>query len=194
MDSKDYLEKSGWRLDKGFKEVPGYLLGHPAGILELEARALVKSLRKIANSNFGHDIRQLLLTDNMSACLAFDRSRARSYRLLQQVRKFSSYCLSRNIYCSVRWVPSELNRSDEPSRVHSDVSTRDWHMSSTIKRLPEGESFEAPLGEAKVCEAEDKDTLCSRECESCQPSAFASGRVQSGVSSLQRRTGGPSTF
>ena len=28
--------------------------------------------------------------------------------------------LVRNIMCTVRWVPSELNSADEPSRLHSD--------------------------------------------------------------------------
>ena len=91
---------------------------YPAGILELEAKALVKGLRRVALSHFGHDVRQLILTDNMSVCLAFDRSRARSYARLQvQIRKFSAYLLARNISCTVRGVPSELNNADRPSRL-----------------------------------------------------------------------------
>lgn len=71
LTNDDYLELSGWSLNKSFREVPGRLLHkelwtprlwgkweHPAGILELEARALVKSLRRIAVSVFGHDVRQ----------------------------------------------------------------------------------------------------------------------------------------
>ncbi|CAE7279311.1 unnamed protein product [Symbiodinium natans] len=128
LDRPSYLEHTGWALAQEFKEIPGYLLQadrwtprlwgkwqHSAGILELEARALVKGLKRIAMSTFGHDVRQLLLTDNMSVCLAFDRSRARSFSLLVQIRKFAAYCLARNIYCVVRWVPSELNSADKPS-------------------------------------------------------------------------------
>ena len=36
-------------------------------------------------TSYGHSIRQLLLVDNMSVCLAFDRCRARSFPLLLQI-------------------------------------------------------------------------------------------------------------
>ncbi len=107
VPSSDYLSMSGWSLDRGFPEIPARYLVRKLwtpklwgewefdeGILTLEARALVKSLKRIAMSIFGHDIRQLMLVDNMSVCLAFDRSRARNFPLLVQIRKFASYCLS----------------------------------------------------------------------------------------------------
>lgn len=97
---------------------------YSGGILKPEARALVMSLKRIAASVFGHDVRQLLLSDNMSVVLAFDRSRARNYTLLKQIRLFQAYCLARNIQTTVRWVPSELNSADEPSRVEAADRTK----------------------------------------------------------------------
>ena len=88
-----------------------------AGILELEGRALVKSLRRVALSVFGSDIRQLLLVDNLAVALSIDRFSSRSYPLLKQIRRFASYLLARNITATVRWIPPELNNSDEPSRI-----------------------------------------------------------------------------
>ena len=97
LDAETVLHRHGWELDTGFTEVTGHLLkadrwkpclwgrwDHEAGILELEARALVKGLRRIALSTFGSHIRQLILCDNRSVVLAFDRSRARNYKLLLQ--------------------------------------------------------------------------------------------------------------
>ena len=85
VSDDEYLSRSGWGLNhesaSEFKGLEPCLWGkwlYPAGILELEARALAKGLRRVALSRFGHDIRQLILIDNMSVCLAFDRSRARS--------------------------------------------------------------------------------------------------------------------
>ena len=134
IDSETFIEQSGWALNKGFKEVPGHLLHadswrpclwgkweHKADILELEARALVKGLRRIALSVFGHDIRQLMLTDNMAVCLSFDRSRARNFRLLLQIRRFTAYLLARNVACAVRWIPSELNSADNPSKPPAQI-------------------------------------------------------------------------
>ena len=165
LDSPSYLEHTGWALAQEFKEIPGYLLQadrwtprlwgkwqHSAGILELEARALVKGLKRIAMSTFGHDVRQLLLTDNMSVCLAFDRSRARSFSLLVQIRKFAAYCLARNIYCVVRWVPSELNSADKPSRLHSEEASKDLaHAIPHVRWTPPGSSSQASSG--KECQA-----------------------------------------
>jgi hypothetical protein len=47
----------------------------PEGILILEARSLLKSLKRIALTS--HNMRQLLLSDNMSVVLASARSRSR---------------------------------------------------------------------------------------------------------------------
>ena len=144
IPSSEYLDKSGWSLDQ---------------ILTLEARALVKSLKRIAMSIFGHDVRQLLLVDNMSVCLAFDRSRARNFPLLVQIRRFASYCLARNIQCSVRWVPSELNNSDSPSRYYSDEPSK--LLTDAIpgcKPGQEGEDFEGPLPkESRRGDTKDQD-------------------------------------
>ena len=82
----------------------------------MEARALNKALNRVAVTRFGHDIRQLLLVDSMSVALSFDRCRSQSFKLLRQIRKFAAVCLARNIDPHVRWIPSELNSADEPSR------------------------------------------------------------------------------
>ena len=170
LDDADYLQLSGWALNREFREVPSRLLQkdlwtprlwgrwqHEAGILELEARALVKSLKRIAVSVFGHDIRQLLLTDNMSVCLSFDRSRSRSYSLLQQIRRFSAYCLSRNIACTVRWIPSELNSADEPSRFDSSEESKSLaHVIPRILQSQKGGHPSATVGKKAQHRTEEK--------------------------------------
>lgn len=137
VEDEELLDASGWEVVDDFVEVPSKHLAKPlwepklwgkwdfeAGILELEGRALVKSLRRVALSIFGSDIRQLLLVDNLTVALSFDRFRSRSYPLLKQIRRFASYLLARNISATVRWIPSELNNSDEPSRIFSQESSK----------------------------------------------------------------------
>ena len=71
------LAKKDYIIDESFSEVPARLMAHPlwstcfSGIWQymenigvLEARALVASLRRIALTFFGRDVKQVLLVDN----------------------------------------------------------------------------------------------------------------------------------
>ncbi len=168
VTDEELIEQSGsWEISKDFEEIPGRLLHRSlwepklwgkwnfnSGILELEGRALVKSLRRIALSVFGSDVRQLLLVDNMAVALAFDRFRSRSFALLKQIRRFSSYLLARNISTTVRWIPSEFNSSDEPSRIHaqeaSKLLTHLLPVSHHGDGPEEGGGVKASLGEEEI--------------------------------------------
>lgn len=129
LDDEEYLKLSGWDLRTDFPEVPAHKLREGSWqtvrqgrwkkhehIVHLEARALVKSFEYLVEDTHSKDCRQLFLVDSMSAALAFDRCRSRNFKMLRQIRKFCSYGLARNISFSVRWVASELNPADEPSR------------------------------------------------------------------------------
>ena len=165
LEDQEYLEASGWAINHQFEEVPASMLHkelwqpklwgkweYPENIVVLEGRALVKSLKRIALTTFGHSMRQLLLVDNLSVALAFDRCRSRDYKLLKQIRRFCGYLLARNISASIRWVPSELNNSDEPSRYFSDEPSKlltDSIPHGSHVGLKERKEFEAPVGETR---------------------------------------------
>ena len=172
IEDEELLDASGWEVVDDFVEVPSKFLAKPlwepklwgrwnfrAGILELEGRALVKSLRRVALSVFGSDIRQLLLVDNLAVALSFDRFRSRSYPLLKQIRRFASYLLARNITATVRWIPSELNNSDEPSRIFSQESSKLLTDQIPHVRSKEGTKFEATL--------DQKENDCKQGSRSC---------------------------
>ena len=129
IDSEEYLSNVGWECSSDFREIDAQLLHrhlwtpkswgtwkHEEHIVILEARALNKALDRVAYTRYGHDIRQLFLVDSMSIALSFDRCRSRSFKLLRQIRRFASLCLARNLDPHVRWIPSEFNSADEPSR------------------------------------------------------------------------------
>ena len=126
---RDALYQAGWSIDDSFEEVPAAglvrhlwtpkLYGrwrHKEDILVLEARAVMKGLGRVLMTRYGHDIRQLALCDNMSVVLSFERGRSRNYKVLKVLREYASYCFTRNVHVSFRWIPSELNVSDEGSR------------------------------------------------------------------------------
>ena len=84
----------------------------------------------------------------MSVWLFFDRSRAKSYALLRQIRIFTAYCLSHNISCAVRWVSSELNSTDEPSRLDSNEDSKTLvHAIPAVFKSPEGAIPSSSTGE-----------------------------------------------
>ena len=132
LEDAEYLRASGWDLNAQFPEVPKSMMD-PANwttvrqgpwkrkehIVHLEALALVKSFEFIAQDLSTGNSRQLLLVDSMSAALAFDRCRSKNFKMLRRIRRFCSFALARNISFSVRWVPSELNPADDPSRDQS---------------------------------------------------------------------------
>ena len=100
----------------------GWLYKENIGILE--ARMVLKSLKRICLTRYGHDIRQLHLRDNLGVVLSIDRFRSKNYKLLKIIRCIAAYCFGRNISFSIRWMPSELNISDEPSRIHDPSDSK----------------------------------------------------------------------
>ena len=130
-ECQDALAQAGWSIDDGFKEVPsGGLVrrlwhstmhgrwAYTEDILVLEARAVLKGIKRALLTRYGHDIRQLALCDNLAAVLTFERCRSRNYyQVLKVLRQFGAFCFARNVRVSIRWIPSELNISDEGSRL-----------------------------------------------------------------------------
>ena len=50
-----------------------------------------------------------------------------NFEMLNQMRVFARYVLARNFKSAVRWVPSECDNSDEPSR-RCDLSPSVSHL------------------------------------------------------------------
>eukprot|EP00435_Cladocopium_sp_Y103_P042465 s504_g11.t1 len=90
MDEKmlGELAESGWSVNADFPEVPSGSLkrhlwtpvfwgkwNHPEKIGILEARAVLKSLRRLCLTRYGHDIRHLHLCDNLGIVLSVERCR-----------------------------------------------------------------------------------------------------------------------
>ena len=118
-----------WEQDLSFPEVPlEGLVGKDWEVLfchlwkrkmtvhEGEARAGVPGVANVVLEPGVHSCRLLVLGDNLGVTLSFARSRAGAFPLLVQVRRATALALSRNIFLGFRWIPSEFNSSDEPSR------------------------------------------------------------------------------
>ncbi len=120
-------------LAKGFSEVPDELLAatewttvtakpmfFDEPIHMLEGRAVLLRLEQLASHPESHHLKHLLLSDNMSCILSLSKGRAADFGLLSICRKVAALSLSCNLALRVRWVRSEINPADAPSRLFLD--------------------------------------------------------------------------
>ena len=82
----------------------------------LESRALIHACLTASSLSICRDRHVLFLVDSMVVCLSFGRSRARFYDLLVLIRRFKALCVVAGVMPHCRWVASEMNPADGPSR------------------------------------------------------------------------------
>ena len=82
----------------------------------LEGRATVQAVRHLARSTRHFGKRHVHLGDNLGMVLAFDRGRAKVFPLLICCRRIAAYSVAMGSQFFHRWIPSEWNAADGPSR------------------------------------------------------------------------------
>ena len=118
-----------FRLNLEFMEIPHHLLTeeqwvtlfasrmtHPEHITLLEGRGIVQAQRHKARSSKFFHCRHVHLNDNLGMVLSFDRGRAKDNALLFQCRRSAALSVAMDCEFHFRWIPSELNIADSPSR------------------------------------------------------------------------------
>lgn len=88
----------------------------PEHINVLELRAITTALRWVLSSPSSPGRRVLLFTDSTVAALAVSKGRSSSFQILRRLRYLSSLVLASGLQLFCRWLPSELNPADGPSR------------------------------------------------------------------------------
>lgn len=178
VEASKRLASAGWEVDEDFEEVPSAGLKRELwipkiwgkwhfgeNILLLEAKAVLKGTKRILLTRFGHSMRQLVLCDNMSVVLSIERCRSKNFRLLCIIRKICAFCLARNVHLAIRWIPSELNVSDEPSRLDGPEESK--LLVDLIDDVWSGEKFTS-----QGCYAPQKAQL---SCAAANTSSSSSG-------------------
>ena len=143
------LGEEGWQRDQSFPEVPcgglrrQYWTETSAGrwqyqenITVLEARSCWYGVSRCMQSPANHNCRLVVLLDNMGATLAIGRYRAKSYKLLVIIRRLASLSLACNVLIHPRWIPSELNFTDEATRRYDDVEISKLRIDEITKCFP----------------------------------------------------------
>ena len=81
-----------------------------------EARATLYGAKHILRNRENFHQRHVILSDSMTSTCAFSRGRAHTYELRRVCQQFGALCLATGAQITVRWIPSEWNPSDNPSR------------------------------------------------------------------------------
>ncbi|CAK0838344.1 unnamed protein product [Prorocentrum cordatum] len=119
-----------WKEEQKFFEIGKSILGsqedwkvcfygrfnRAADIVILEGEALVMGVRHFVRNTANHGRRLLLLCDNMGLVLASGKGRSSVSSLNLVLRRLAAISIFANIDITVRWIPSELNPADAPSR------------------------------------------------------------------------------
>ena len=119
-----------FQLNLNFKEVPQEFLDpsrwtvcfatrmhKPEHITLLEGRAVVQAVRHKTRSLNAFHSRHVHFGDNLGMVLSLDRGRAKSKSLLFQRRRVAAFSIAADVEFHHRWIPSESNAADAPSRV-----------------------------------------------------------------------------
>ena len=130
---------SAFILNRGFNEIPGEVMKREAwsvvwsrpwkfeaNILNTEARGLAWSIEHLLRANRNINKRLLCFSDNLPLVLGCVKGRAKSGHLLKPLRKIAGLCLATGSRISVRWVASELNVADQPSRAIAAWKASGW--------------------------------------------------------------------
>ena len=85
-------------------------------ILRTEGRALAWGAKHALRSHASLGKRILMLVDNLPLALGMCKGRARSHHLRMPLLRISALSLASGCRFATRWIPSELNVADAPSR------------------------------------------------------------------------------
>ena len=81
-----------------------------------EALASLYAIKHVMRDNKRFGLRHVILTDSMTAAVSYDKGRSQSFRLRRVLQQSGALCLATGSSFRLRWVPSEWNPADGPSR------------------------------------------------------------------------------
>ena len=105
-------------------------------ILNLEAEAALWAARRISRDRHLGDHRHLILSDSMAWVCAATKGRGSPWFLLRRCRELCALAIASGCRFVYRWIPSEWNSSDAPSRRYDPTS--EHHARHFHDRNPSG--------------------------------------------------------
>ena len=131
-----------------------------------EMHGVLGAVKHCSRDKEKHGGRELIINDNLGDILSVSRFRAKDYKLLRFVQKIAAESLASGIRFYFRWVVSEKNVADGPSRLWQAVKHRDKGSQPASNLRPWSEEFD-PL---KIGE-DECDSEGAKEEEVCGEAA-----------------------
>ena len=116
LDSNVFTSVPFSAVDRNWKMVGRVQWRQEESMPVLESRAALFGVKHLVRRNGNHGTRMLIFTDSMTSACAVSKGRAQTWRLRTVVQKIGALLLATGSSLSMRWVPSEWNPSDGPSR------------------------------------------------------------------------------
>ena len=147
----------------------------------LEGRAIVWLAQHLARSQKNFGKRRLILTDSMTMCLAISKGRSSTPSINRICRQLAALQFMTGYELRVRWIASELNPGDPPSRAQklttfdldaglakliSDVAEKNANRNSSWRRAAAEFYSGSPADTEKDKDGTQKETKTARAaCE-----------------------------
>ncbi|CAK0886276.1 unnamed protein product, partial [Prorocentrum cordatum] len=144
-------------------------------IATLEGRSLVHALRYDLRDSHAVGRRILLLTDSMTATLALGKGRSSAPGMMRVARQFAAWCLAGGVVASVRWLPSERNHADAPSRQRMPIGVR-LHFDGRDHHRADGQPAAWPVHAGRGSDRAADGRLAARELAELAAREGASAR------------------
>ena len=103
-------------VDRTWKVCGRYRWKRAEPIPVLEARASLFAIKHFLRSTSSVGKRVLILSDSISSVCALDNGRGRSFKMRRVSQQVAALTLGANLQPAYRWLPSEWNPADGPSR------------------------------------------------------------------------------
>ena len=133
-----------------------------------EGRALVLAMRRLTRSQQYRGLRHVVLLDNLALCFAVGKGRCHGFALLRVLQQLSALSLASGIILRPRWIPSESNLADGPSRgqVEPGAYRKDWGIwpgEEINFKSSQSDSSKVPFVDSKNYISQDGDRISKVE-------------------------------
>ena len=129
-----------------------------------EGRSLVLAFRRLCRSSHNRHKRHLVLVDNLSLAFCANKGRAHSYSMLRITQQLAALQLAGSFSYRVRWIPSELNVADGPSRGSIQAGALGLKSKASVNQFSESFACEEESDEAVEPESSTGQTVRKSSC------------------------------